>query len=65
MKDEMDDVCSAHGGGEKCVLNFDWRHSSEEAIRKTSAYVDNIKMDVRVVKFGGMDCIHLAQDMDW
>jgi hypothetical protein len=26
--------------------------------------VDNIKMDLREIRGGGMDCIHLAQDRD-
>jgi hypothetical protein len=26
--------------------------------------VDNIKMDLREIKWGGMDCIDLAQDRD-
>jgi hypothetical protein len=32
--------------------------------RPRSKWVDNIKMDVREIRWDGMDCIDLAQDRD-
>jgi hypothetical protein len=32
--------------------------------RRSSRYVDNIKMDLREIRWGGMDWIDLAQDRD-
>jgi hypothetical protein len=32
--------------------------------RPTRRWVDNIKMDLREIRWDGMDCIHLAQDRD-
>jgi hypothetical protein len=33
--------------------------------RRTRRWVDNIKMDLRGIKWDDMDCIDLAQDMDY
>jgi hypothetical protein len=33
--------------------------------RPRHRWEDNIKMDLRETRFGGMDWIHLAQDRNW
>jgi hypothetical protein len=51
--------------GRACRMNGDKRNTYRKARRKnTTRWVDNIKMDLRGIGWGGMDWIDLAQDRD-
>jgi hypothetical protein len=43
-----------------------WENHMERPLRNPShRRVDNMKMDLREIAWGGMDSIDLAQDKDW
>jgi hypothetical protein len=53
----MGRVCSSNGDEEECIQVI-----GGHARRRR--WVDNIKMDLREIGWGGMDWIVVAQDMD-
>jgi hypothetical protein len=64
-EDEMDRVCSTHGGGEECIQGFDGKARRKVTRgRSRSRWEDNIKMGLREIGWGGMDWIRQAQDGD-
>jgi hypothetical protein len=49
----------------KCILGFGGKARRIKTTRKIYIWVeDNIKMDLRKIRWGSMDWIHLAQDKD-
>jgi hypothetical protein len=58
-------ACSTHGSEEECMYGFGGKKRRKELLRRIrSRWVDNIKMDLREIKWGCMDWIRLSQDMD-
>jgi hypothetical protein len=57
----MGRACSTKGREEECILDIGGRAGRKETIGKT---MDNIKMDLREIKWDGMDLIDLTQDRD-
>jgi hypothetical protein len=53
------------GGEEECIYDIVWKARRNETTRKTRRmWVDNIKMNLREIGWGGMGWIGLAQDRD-
>jgi hypothetical protein len=64
-KDEMGGECSTTGGEEECIKDVGGKARRKEPLgRPKRRWVDNIKMDLRVVGWDGMDWIDMAQDRD-
>jgi len=60
-KNEMDVVCSTHGGEEGCTRVFVWIPEGRRLLgRPRRKLKDNIKMNLQEVGWGGMDWINLA-----
>jgi hypothetical protein len=59
----MGRACNTYGGKEKCIEDIGGKARRKEATGKTKR-VDNIKMDLREIGWGGMDWIDLAQERD-
>jgi hypothetical protein len=58
----MGGACSTHGRDEKYVQNFGWRNlKGRELGSPKRRWEDNIRMDLRVIEWGGVDWKHLAQ----
>jgi hypothetical protein len=58
-------VCGTHGRGEKRVQGFGWKARRIKPLeRPRRRWEDGIKMDLRVIGWGGVEWIHLAQDRD-
>jgi hypothetical protein len=55
-----------HGRGEKCVRGFGGKAQRKKRPlgRPKHRWEDGIKMDLREIGWGGVECIHLAQDRD-
>jgi hypothetical protein len=57
-------ACSNHGEEEECIYVTGGKARRNETIKKTSRrWVDNIKLDLREVTFGGIGRIDLDQVM--
>jgi hypothetical protein len=57
--------CSLNGGEEKYIEHIHWKPIRKRAlVRPRRKWVDNIKMDLREIGWGGMDWIDLAQVRD-
>jgi hypothetical protein len=53
------------GGEEECIQDIVGKSRRKVTIRETKTYVlENIKMDLREIGWGGMDWIDLAQNRD-
>jgi hypothetical protein len=62
---EMDRECSMYEVDEACIQGFGGKVRRKMTTRKTRRrWEDNIRMDLRDIGWGGMDCINLAQDGD-
>jgi hypothetical protein len=57
----MGGACGAHGGGAYSIL-VGKPEGRRPLGRSRRRWEDNIKMDLREIGFGDVDCIHLAQD---
>jgi hypothetical protein len=56
---------STHGGKEKCIYDIVGKARRKECTRKTKRRcVDNIKIYLREIGWGGKDWIDLAQDRE-
>jgi hypothetical protein len=45
-------------------VGYWWESRKERATRKTKKWVNNIKMDLRLMELGGVDSLALALDID-
>jgi hypothetical protein len=58
-------ACSTHGGEEECIYDIGGKAEGKRPVgRPRRRWVDNIKMDLREIGWGGTDWIDLAQDRD-
>jgi hypothetical protein len=57
-------ACSVHGGDENCIQNYVGKSDGKRPIRRPRKMVDNIKLNLREIRCGVADLIHLAQDRD-
>jgi hypothetical protein len=55
----MGRACIIQGGEEECMGKSEGKRPLRITRRRSE---DNIKMDLRVIEWGGMNWIHLAQD---
>jgi hypothetical protein len=54
-----------HGEEEKCIKGFVGELERKNQLgRHRRRWEDNIRMDLRELGWGGVDCINLAQDRD-
>jgi len=61
----MGGSCSAYGGGEMRIRGLVGKPEGKRPLgRPRRRWEDNIKMDLQVVGYGGVDWIELAQDRD-
>jgi hypothetical protein len=61
----MHRACSTKGGEEERIYVTDGKTRRKEPIgRPRHRWVDNIKMNLGMKGWGGVDCIGLEQDMD-
>jgi hypothetical protein len=61
----MGRACSAHGEeANVCKILVDRPERTTRLGRPKCRWENNIKMDLREIRWGGMDWIHLAQDKD-
>jgi hypothetical protein len=58
----MTRACSTHGGLEQCTYDFDGKDSRKDTTRCSS--MDNNKMNLSGIGWGGMDWINPAQKED-
>jgi hypothetical protein len=59
----MDSACSTHGDKSNAYRIFVGKPEGKESLGIPGRrWVDNIKMDLRVIVWGGMDWIGLAQN---
>jgi hypothetical protein len=58
-EDEMGRACNAHGSEDEFIYDF-----GGKARRPRRRWKDNIRMDLRVIEWGGRDWIDLSQDRD-
>jgi hypothetical protein len=64
-EDEMGRTCSTNESVEECIEDIGGKARRKETTRKTKRFgVDNIKINVRAIEWGGMDWIDVAQDID-
>jgi hypothetical protein len=56
----MSRACSTHDGEEECVQDFCGKARKRPLGRPRHKWVDNIKMDLREIGWGGMDWIDLT-----
>jgi hypothetical protein len=59
----MGRACSTNGGEVECILVVKPK-GKRQLRRPRRRWLDNIKMDLREIEWGGMDWIDLAQDRD-
>jgi hypothetical protein len=52
--DEMDGACSNNGGEEECIYITGKKAIGKETTRTTKTWVDNIRMDLGEVPWGGV-----------
>jgi hypothetical protein len=63
-EDEMGEACSSHGG-EECIWDFGGKPEGKRQLgRPRRRWEDNIRMDLREIRWGGMNWIGVAQDRD-
>jgi len=61
----MDETCSMHRRSERCIQYFGWKTYKAEPLGRISCrWEDNIRMDLKVILWKGVDRIHLAQYRD-
>jgi hypothetical protein len=60
----MGGACGAHGGGEGVYILVGNPEGRRPLGRPRRRWEDNIKMDLREIRFGDVDWINLAQDRD-
>jgi hypothetical protein len=61
----MDRACSTHEREEKCKGGFGGKPEGKRPLgRSRRRRQSNIKMDLSRIRWSGMDCINIAQDMD-
>jgi hypothetical protein len=61
----MDRACSTNGGKEECIYDTGGKARRKEPIgRPIRRWVDNIKMDLREIRWDSVDWIDMAQDRD-
>jgi hypothetical protein len=61
----MGGACSAYGGRRGVYRVLERKPEEKSPLRRPRRrWDDNIKMELQEVRFGGMDWIELAQDMD-
>jgi hypothetical protein len=64
-ENEIGRSCSMHGGEAECILDFGEEARRKETTRRPQhRWKDNIKIDIREIRWGGMKWFHLAQDRD-
>jgi hypothetical protein len=57
--------CSTHGGDEACTYDFGGNTRRKRPLgRPRSRWEDNIEMDLREIRWGGMDWINPAEYRD-
>jgi hypothetical protein len=57
----MGRACSTNGGEEEYIQYIGGKERREEPLGRTGyRWMDNIKMDLRAIRLGGMDWIDLA-----
>jgi hypothetical protein len=66
-ENEMDRSCRVYGGEMRNVYNILIGKPEEKRPlgRSRHRWEDNIRMDLREIRWEGVDWIHLAQDRDW
>jgi hypothetical protein len=66
VKEEViDKACSTHGAEGEYTQDFGEKARRKEPLEKPRhRWEDNIKMDLRRIRWGDMDWIHLAQERD-
>jgi hypothetical protein len=65
MEYDMGRACNMNGGEEECIKDIGGKARGKEPLGKPRhRSVDNFKMDLREIGWGGMDWICLAQDRD-
>jgi hypothetical protein len=65
MEDEMGRACSTNEAKRKACRILVGKPEGKRTLgRPRRRWVDNIKMDLREIGWGGMDWIYLAQDRD-
>jgi len=62
LRMRMGRACSFHGEGEKCLQHFSWKTWIG---RPRHRWEDNISMNVREIRWEGVDWMHLAQYGVW
>jgi hypothetical protein len=63
--DWMDETCSTNGDNRNAYRIFVGKPEGKRPLgRPRSRWVDNIKMDLREIRWDGMDWIDQAQDRD-
>jgi hypothetical protein len=61
----MGGTCSTHARDEKCIQYFGWEHEGKRPLGShRRRREDNIRMDLREIRWEGVDWMHLAQDRD-
>jgi hypothetical protein len=61
MEDEMDRVCSTNGEKKKACRALVRKPEETRPLRMPRRrWLDNIKMDLRIIEWGSMDCIDLV-----
>jgi hypothetical protein len=63
-EDEMGGACSTHGRDEKCIQYFGGKPEGKRLGRPRCTWEDNIRMELRELRWEGVGWIHLAQDRD-
>jgi hypothetical protein len=64
--DEMGMACNTNGKTSNAYRTLMGKPERKRPLgRQRRRWVDNIKIDLREIGWDGMDCIDLAQDMDW
>jgi hypothetical protein len=64
-EDEMGQACSTNGAKRKAYRISVGRPEGKRPLeRPIRSWIDNIKMDLREIIWGGIDWIDLAQDME-
>jgi hypothetical protein len=61
----MGGACTTNEGDEECILDIGGEARRKRLLgRSRCRWVNDIKIDLRVIGGDGMDWINLAQDMD-
>jgi hypothetical protein len=58
--------CSTNGGEQECIYVIGGKPDGKRPLGTLwHSWIDNIKMDLGEMGWGGMDWIDVAQDRDW